>query len=219
VLYVLDGDITFGVAAHMGWMMVVGQDIQPMIIVGIGWHIQSFDDWNARRSRDFMPEAHEMLPASTNDGAANFLAFIETELIPFVSTNYRTDADNQNLWGHSGGGSFALFALLQRPGLFRGIVSGSPAIWPHPHIYEEMEKKLFEAGKTLPVKLYVAFGALEGDWVKPAEDFYRTLANRNYAGFTGKYELLDGETHTSVIPRLFVTGLREIMKMDASPTG
>ena len=210
VVYVLDGDWWFGVAAHMGYFHMVGGDLPPVIIVGIGWHIQSFDDWNLRRNRDFVPEPIEMLPGS--GGAANFLSFIETELIPFVNANYRSNPGHQSLAGDSGGGFFVLYALLQKPGLFRGIVCGSPANWVRPSILNDIEKQFAESGKSLPANVYIAFGALEGDWVKPAEDFYRLLESRNYEGLTLKFELLDGETHTSVLARTLMTGLRHILK-------
>lgn len=212
VLYVLDADVLFGVAAHMGWMLIAGGDVPPMIIVGIGWHIQSFDDWSVKRSRDFTPVAMDMLPGSMEGGAANFLSFIETELLPLINANYRTDPSNQNIWGHSGGGFFVLYALLQKPKLFRGIVAGSPAIWSWSSGMTEIEKAFAESGKPLPVQVYMAFGALEGDWVKPAEEFYNTLLSRNYGGLVLKYELLDDETHTSVMAPLFITGLRAILK-------
>jgi predicted alpha/beta superfamily hydrolase len=216
VVYVLDGDALFGVAAHMGWMMVVGQDVPPMIVVGIGWAITGFDDWNYRRSRDLMPCVAEMLPIS--GGADDFLAFIDAELIPFVSSNYRTDPTGRMIGGASAGGLFALYALLQKPDLFRGIIAGSPAVWACAEMMSELEKSLAESGKPVNAALYMSFGSLEGEWVKPAEALFNTIASRNYAGLALKYELLDGETHTSVLARAYVTGLRAVFQMLTPPT-
>lgn len=213
VIYVLDGDVLFGTAAHMGGTLVFGEDAPAMIIVGIGWAITSFDDWNYRRSRDLMPCVSEMLPIS--GGEANFLAFIETELIPFINANYRTDPTYQILAGASAGGLFALYALLQKPELFRGIISGSPAIWVCAETMMELEKLFAESGKMLPATVYISFGSLEGEWVQPAEAFYNALASRNHTGLVLKYEVLDGETHSSVIARAFVTRLRAIFKVQS----
>jgi predicted alpha/beta superfamily hydrolase len=211
VAYILDGDYGFSFTAHSGYFHMVGGDLPPMIIIGIGWHIQSFDDWSLRRNRDFVPEPIDMLPGS--GGAANFLSFIEMELLPFVNANYRTDPTNQTLVGASGGGFFALYALLQKPGLFRGIVSGSPGHWVRPSILSDIERQFAETGKPLPANVYISFGGLEEDWcVKPAEEFYHLMESRNYAGLSLKYELLDGETHTSVLARAMLTGLRHVFK-------
>lgn len=210
VAYVLDGDYGFSFVAHSGYFHMIGGDLPPMIIIGIGWHIQSFDDWNLRRNRDFVPEPIDMLPGS--GGAANFLSFIDTELIPFVNANYRIDPTNQTLVGASGGGFFVLYALLQRPGLFRGIVSGSPGHWVRPSILNNMEKQFAESGKPLPAKVYISFGTLESEWAKPAEDFYHLLLSRKYEGLSLTFELLDGETHTSVLARAMLTGLRNVFK-------
>lgn len=219
VLYILDADVSFGMAAHMVWMMVAGGDIPPMIVVGVGWGIQGWDDWNVQRDRDYLPVAVEFLPGSEEGGAGRFLSFLDTELIPFINSEYRVNSGKQYIWGHSASGLLATYALLQKPGLFHGIVAGSPAIWICSALITELEEQLAQSGKPLHTLLYMAFGALEGEWVKPAEDFYHTLVRRNYVGLTAKYELLDGETHTSAIAPLFIKGLREIMKMEASPTG
>jgi hypothetical protein len=76
----------------------------------------------------------------------------------------------------------------------------------------ELEKSFAESGKVLSASVYMSFGSLEGEWVKPAEAFYNALASRNHTGLVLKYEVLDGETHSSVIARAFVTGLRAIFK-------
>ncbi len=212
VLYVLDGDFMFGFAAHVSWYMTIGEDIPPIIVVGIGFHIQSFEDLMIQRDRDLFPVVVEGFPGSYDDGSAKFLSFIETELIPFINTNYRIDPTQQNLWGHSAGGMFALYTLFHRPGLFQGVISGSPQLGLCPNVFETMERVFAESHKALPAKVYMAMGALEGDEAKLAEAFSQTLANRNYQGLALKYEVFDNETHTSSVARLFVTGLREILK-------
>ena len=213
VLYVLDADYMFGLAAHMSWLLIIGEDIPPIIIVGIGFHIQSFEDLVIQRDRDLFPVVVEGFPGSYDDGSAKFLSFIEIELIPFMNTNYRIDPTLQNIWGNSAGGMFALYTLFHRPGLFQGVISGSPQFGLCPNVFEAMERAFAESHKALPAKVYMAMGALEGNEVKLTEALSHTLASQNYQGLTLKYEVLDNETHTSCAARLFITGLREILKM------
>lgn len=211
VVYVLDADVAFGTVAHMGWMMVFGQDVPPMIVIGIGWAITSSDDWNYKRSRDLVPCSTDVLPIS--GGAEDFLSFIESEALPFVNANYRTDPTRQILLGDSASGLFGLYALLKKPNLFRGVVAGSPAIWICVDLMIELEQSVASSGAALSGAVYMCFGSLEGDWVKPAEAFFNVLASRNYENLALKYEILEGETHSTVIARALLTGLRTVFKM------
>ncbi len=52
-------------------------------------------------------------------------SFIETELVPYVDANYRTQPFRV-FTGHSFGGLFAMHALFSRPRLFNGIIAVSP---------------------------------------------------------------------------------------------
>ena len=61
-------------------------------------------------------------------GAAKFLEFIDSELIPFVNQGYRTH-DFKVLAGASAAGTFALYALQAKPELFQAHIAYSPAVW------------------------------------------------------------------------------------------
>ena len=69
----------------------------------------------------------ETLP-EPNGEADKFLQFIETELLPYLSANYKL-TDNRILSGFSAGGSFVLYTLHTKPELFNGYFAFSPAAW------------------------------------------------------------------------------------------
>lgn len=130
VLYLLDGSDNFVMAA--GVVDSLSRDrgsrsaIPELIIVGIP---------NTHRVRDLTPTRSDKdssgytLPGhEQSGGAAGFLAFLEQELAPSIDASYRTSG-LRLLAGHSYGGLFALYAFLERPGLFQGIAAIDPSLY------------------------------------------------------------------------------------------
>ncbi|WP_282131427.1 alpha/beta hydrolase [Pseudoalteromonas aliena] len=126
------------------------------------------------RNRDLVPpyarqdvntEARLALEAiSEPSGEADkFLQFIETELLPYLSANYKL-TNNRVLSGFSAGGSFVLYTLHTKPELFNGYFAFSPAAW-----YDDMTvvKKLDTFLDTQsdkinsPTYLYLSVGSAE----------------------------------------------------------
>lgn len=62
-----------------------------------------------------------------SSNSPKFLSFLETEVIPFVNSNYRT-VHYKILIGHSLGGRFAITTFLSHPDLFNAVIAASPAI-------------------------------------------------------------------------------------------
>jgi predicted alpha/beta superfamily hydrolase len=57
--------------------------------------------------------------------AGKYLEFVQNEVIPFVEQHYRTKK-YKVFAGHSAGGHFAMYTMLQNPGLFNAYIAGSP---------------------------------------------------------------------------------------------
>ncbi|EMQ96475.1 putative esterase [Xanthomarina gelatinilytica] len=151
VIFILDGDVLMPtlVNTHDYYS---GGFMPEMVIVGISN--------SENRTRDLTPSKittkYGMPFYEENGEAVNFLKFIETELIPYVEqhypvTNYRT------LIGHSYGGLFTIFTLINKPELFANYVSIDPSLdWDDQMVLKQAEKvfkeKSFE-GKALYVSL------------------------------------------------------------------
>jgi predicted alpha/beta superfamily hydrolase len=102
------------------------------------------------RDRDFSPSHVESFP--TSGGAPNFLAFRKDELLPYIDKKYPTSGMN-TLYGHSMGGLFSLYTLIEAPQLFTSWIVTDPSLWWDNH---NMNKLLNEklastplAGKTV----------------------------------------------------------------------
>ncbi len=96
--------------------------VPKSIVVGIA---------NTDRKRDLsftttLAKDKETYP--TTGGSARFMAFIETELQPYIERNYKTN-NTKTLIGESLGGLFATEVLFKKPYLFNHYILVSPSVW------------------------------------------------------------------------------------------
>lgn len=140
VLYVVDGDILFGMAAEIGRAVSTVEGFPAHYVVGIGYDA-AFADFMRLRTADLTPpigaEALEGLGAfgtaiggENSGGADAFLTFLTETLGPEIAARYpQTVGSAPILFGHSLGGLFAAHALLTRPDRFASFIISSPSLW------------------------------------------------------------------------------------------
>ena len=116
VLYVTDGFQNIEHVSGSVELLTRTGHIPPIIIVGIK---------SRNRVRDFTYTHSENNPKS--GGGKKFLAFIESELIPYIDASYRTN-NFKILEGHSLGGLFTASTLLEKPDLFQAYIIMSPSL-------------------------------------------------------------------------------------------
>ena len=203
------------------------------VVVGIGWDEPGGVDPNLRR-RDFTwPARHPVRPlhgetdAWREDGDAGaFLAFLTDTLQPHYLKTLAVDPRRQALVGHSLSALFVLEALLSGPDRFQCYVAASPSIWwDEARILDDVaasdpfdaadarvlvtvgsEEQV--AGPEKPPEIDgEADAAMLGEphMVDYASGFARSLRKR---GVDCRFELIEGETHTSVIPPAMARALR-----------
>lgn len=130
VLYVLDGNASFPVAAFLARNHARRSEVTGLVaplIVGIGY--PDTDDFDfASRKRDYtIAKPGE---ASADEGGADlFLDMIERDIKSLVARRYPVDVKRQALFGHSFGGLLVVHALLTRPTSFSTFIASSPSIW------------------------------------------------------------------------------------------
>jgi len=179
VLFVLDGNALFPTLALQAQALEARPDPalrDSVLVVGIGYPNTQLYDFEAR-AEDYTPDAADR---------QRFLAFIEDELKPLIAARYRVDPSRQTLFGHSYGGLFTLYALLERPQAFSGYVAASPSIWWYQG-FVERRLSAFErrAGKAAPrAQLLITAGSAEepqaGDPLSDPRQ--RHLAERRMVG-------------------------------------
>lgn len=163
VLYVLDGNAAFPVAAFLARSAESRREVTglaPPVVVGIGYPGAEDFDVTARR-RDYTIGPDDRSDAATAGGAEHFLDFIEQELKPLLAARHPIDRKRQALFGHSFGGLFVLHALFSRPASFTTYLASSPSIWwQDKRVLGELPG-LIASGMSPRVQISV--GALEDD--------------------------------------------------------
>jgi uncharacterized protein len=214
VLYLLDGNIMMACVGSLVPLLLMQKEIPEIIVVGIGNHLQTVDDWNTHRCRDYTPIADDTLPGS--GGGEPFYRFVRDELIPFIDAEYRTDPDDRTLFGYSLSGMYAVYALLQQPGLFKRYIAGSPAVGLDKRVAFDCESEYARDHTALPAKVFMEVGSLEQDWwpeyYQAIHTFIDTLRNRNYADLDLTFVELEGETHVTGLPRTFNVAMKTLYR-------
>jgi uncharacterized protein len=151
------------------------------IVVGIGYPTgeplaEATKEVLRLRARDLTPVPD---PAKAGDdskpsgGAPAFLTFVQSELIPLIEREYRSDGAARVLVGHSYGGLFTLYALFHQPQLFAGYVAGSPSLFYGDRVTFADEAAFAEGRRSLPVKLYLGIGGVKsGSMIRWCPTFF-----------------------------------------------
>jgi uncharacterized protein len=211
VLYGLDGDLYFGVAAGLFPLLNWLDQVPEMVIVGISYDIKSYEEWGRLRELDFkIPEVQAEPPDSHAD---LFLAELKEKIIPFVEANYRVKPDERVLYGYSSSGFFALYALCNEPELFRTYLAGSPDTDLSSLYLPAHDQKLVSQERKNPIDLYLSVGSLEGTSQSTLASFNQLVTSiqaKNYPGIRVVTEIYEGENHGAAGAALtYVKGLRK----------
>jgi predicted alpha/beta superfamily hydrolase len=215
VLYFLDGVYAFPATRGTREVLDWGNKIEDVIIVGIGsglnflsWHNDRFDDYTPSRDTVWENDAsygkNAILKGSfTTGGAAEFLESMKTEIIPFVDNNYKTNAD-RGITGHSAGGLFAAYCLINSDGYFTRFGISSPSFWwdnnklLNQAVTQFRENKIWDIPRT---KIFISCGEYEGTRFIPSmQKIQRSLENADYKNIELSCQIFEGESHLSAWP-------------------
>ena len=233
VLYAVDANGQFGTVVETARVLRFEELVPELIIVGIGYptggrqiHAEPhrFYDLTPTENQDIVEARIRDFPdfphPEGSGGGPDFLRFLLEELIPLIESEYRAKPSDRALYGHSLGGLFGLYALLEGRGTFNRLIIASPSLWWDDRISFEMESKYHEGHASLPARLFLSAGVLEQtdsdeEWafmVSNLERLIRVLEDRNYAGLDYEAIFFENETHTSVLAPSVSRGLRSIYR-------
>jgi len=215
VLYVLDGDLGFGITKGIAdALAILSQEIKDIIIIGISYG-QGTDIVLEKRARDYTPGedtivAKEWFP--TYDGADNFLKFIQNELFPVVNNNYRTNPDSSAIMGISFGGLLSSYVLFKQPDLFKGYIIANPSLWWNNKSILKLETEYFRNHKELDCTVYMAYGSLDSKEliIDPTNELIQMIQMHNYQGLKLFTRVFEGETHVSVYSTAITNGMKTL---------
>ena len=208
VVYVLDGgldeDLLHIAGLFQFFELMYG--LQDCIVVGIV---------NIDRKRDFTFAPKDTTYTSefpTTGHSADFIRFIQQELIPYVQQNYLVN-DTAMCIGQSLGGLLATEMVLHHTGLFSHYFIVSPSIWwDNGRLLEEAKAQSADAEfiQADPF-IYIAVGEDEQRIMRrDAKRFYR------YCRSTGltqtHFQLMRNEDHATILHNAMYTGLKVFLK-------
>lgn len=165
VIYLLDANLYFDTIATTLKNYSKNGMLPPAILVGIGYN--DIETMDSLRSRDYTyPTAIAEYEMTVSGKADKFLSFINTELVPDIDVKYSVDKNSRMLVGHSLGGYFTIYALLQnlltKNNIFFGYIAASPSThYNHNYILNELAK--LNVANQPQINSYIAFGGLEDE--------------------------------------------------------
>jgi predicted alpha/beta superfamily hydrolase len=220
VLYVLDGEFFFLQASsavnylsELGY--ITNQRIPQMIVVGIV---------NVDRNRDYTPsyapKQLKRLEFPTSGKADRFLAFMKTELVPYIESHYRTQP-YRILTGWSLGGLFTVYAYLEYPDLFSAYLAVSPSLWWDEDLFVKKTASSLKQGKMSGKRITVTLGALEGgDMDRSVRRGFIPLMKRvSEKQIQFDFIEIPGEGHNYVSYKALYEGLKSIYSDWQMPSG
>lgn len=219
VMYLLDSDMSFGMARDIVNWLDWADEIPAIIVVGISYG-GTTDTWWDKRSRDYTPTRVYSGPWGSwpySGGAAAFKTFLKDELFPFIEKTYRTIPDDRTIVGLSFGGLFAAYVLFTDSAMFHRYITVSPALLWDDRIIFDYEAAFFEQRKVLTAQVFTAVGLKDASNVIPSwNDFNSVLASRKYDGLNWVQHTFSDETHISVFPAALSHGLKSIYSNERS---
>lgn len=198
VLYMLDAhppqnSMMAGIIEQQVW----GGQIPDMILVGIQ---------NTNRTRDLTPT--QVAGEEGSGGSEKFMQFLETEVIPLIEKNYRTQPF-RIFAGHSFGGLTAVYAFATRPDLFNAYIAASPTLdWDNNFVIKRTED-LFKQRKDFKKTMFFGIGD-EPDVIKGFNSFKDLLKKASPKGIDYEFRQFPEENHPSVVLQAYYWGLRKI---------
>ncbi len=198
VIYVLDADGRDQHIVPTARFLFVNNKMPKAIIVGV---------FNIDRNHDFLPDSSKNAP--TGGGANKFLLFFKDELIPYIDKNFKTEP-YKVLIGHSYGGLFAMYALLNDPDLFDAYIAIDPSFWYKNRMMIKSAQDEFLKTKNWNKTIFITGrlgGGMKDMGITPMENVLKKTAPEDLNWKVAEYA---DEDHGSVPFKSAYDGLRFI---------
>jgi len=197
VLYLLDSKWNFPFVSSLVDKLTASGDVPPMLVIGVV---------NNNRNKD-------LTPPGINDnknrygGGDLFLEFLTKELQPWVDEKFRTHP-YKVLAGHSFGGLFTIYSMMQHPGAFQSYIALSPSLGRNSYQQVKIAGTFFKSENTFPKSLFITIGNEGGYTYNGSKKLADVLDTYAKDKFRFKFEELKEESHTSITTQGFIEGLQ-----------
>lgn len=218
-VYVLDGNFYFPMLASVFRQYEQGGLLPPMILIGIGY--KSFKLMDSLRVRDYMyPAALPSDEMNAVGGGKNFNDFLANQLVPYIDSSYNTLKNNRSLLGHSFGGYFSLYALLNQINngktVFTNFASASPSLWYNNFYLNQLTSKLKIRNSRDTLNIFMTVGGLEDSiWnIAPVKKLGDSILNADVKDIKFQYKVYSDLSHMDIAIITFTKALQSFYKSE-----
>jgi len=214
-VYVLDGNMYFGMVRDTLGLMALEPGTWPAYTIAIGYDTSKPVNVLNQRAQDFLyaPVKDDQTGESEGGGGEAFAKFIVDELKPHIEAAFPIDAQRSFIAGHSYGGLFLSSLIARKPDAFAGYIIGSPSVWANAALVGEVTKT---AGARRPIYLSVGEKEVFGK-INMVTDADRLAGALNIAGFDVTQKVHGAQTHVMEPNIMFAEGLRVLLAKPAVP--
>jgi predicted alpha/beta superfamily hydrolase len=205
VIYMPDGGMAedFLHVAGLVQVSVGNGTMRPVVLVGIE---------NTERRRDLSgptENAEDRKIAPRVGGSATFRAFIRKELMPVITSRYRTTPETA-IVGESLAGLFVVETLLLEPDLFTTYIAFDPSLWWNDGALVKGAASRLKAGGASTRTLYFACSSEDRGDLCP--QLAATLRSSASASLIWHYEPMPGEKHSTIFHPAAILAFRRVLK-------
>ncbi|MBA2650731.1 MAG: alpha/beta hydrolase [Tatlockia sp.] len=217
IIYLLDADYSFALAKQIGEHLSDRNRIKESILVGLAY--SNSKEYKKNRTRDYTPSyvpsgGYGSEYQKYSGGAEKFYQFIHKELIPYLRKNYRVQ-NNSTFVGHSFGGLFGVYLLINHPHLFNNYIIVSPSLWYDNNFLLKMARSKQDFNLSQSTKVCFIIGGQEnkGDYrmVEDLTTLSTIIGTKPHKNLYAFFEVIKDMDHDTVFPTALTKGLLKIM--------
>ncbi len=205
VIYVLDG------SAHEDFPHIAGL-VQFMNMYALTPHAIVVGIANVNRYRDFTypSKVKEDIKANPdNGGAEKFIHFVEEEVQPLITKNYKTNGHN-TIIGQSLGGLLATEILMRKPQLFTDYIIVSPSLWWDDQSLVKRAAAYFKEHPELDKNIYVSLGKEHPVMHEVADLLVKSIRDAKNENIVIWYEPVLEENHATILHKAVYNALERL---------
>ena len=213
VLYLLDADYSFLLAKQASEHLSDRNRIDEVLLVGIAY--DGPNQYRLHRTRDYTI-SHTLVGGYTPEmqkqsgGAKKFTAFIKNELVPYIAFTFPVN-DSRGLVGHSLGGLYATYTLINEPELFDKHIIISASLW---YDNEKLLKQASQKNDFNYEKSHTVFMAIGGEenggnyrMIDEQNNFLKIVSQKENKNLKMVSQVLDHFDHDMIVPAAISRGL------------
>jgi predicted alpha/beta superfamily hydrolase len=200
-IYLLDANNDFPLVTSISRRLEAEDNLKKFVIVGISY---KETPW-IYRVTDYTPTKEK--GRNNSGGAYNFAIVIKKEIIPLIEKHLRVKKKSRTIAGHSLGGVFGSYLLLNGSTMFDSYIISSPSMWWDDYYVLKNSKPPF-----LKSSIFISVGSLENPHMIESSKKLKAFIDNNLSASKRIIIFPNGENHASAKIRAYTDGLRWLFK-------